>query len=114
MDITISGGDVFLNAAGGTEYLSGVEEAAQRVRIAASMAKGAFIYNRSLGTDYHALGDSSMLTQKLDMLIREAAAGVAGTDVCVTDADAEEKTAAVRVTHGGETITTEVNLNGNI
>ena len=114
MDVRISGGDVYLNAAGDTEYLSGVKEAAQRVLIAALTAKGAFIYNRSLGTDYRSMGDPEMLTDQLDMLIREGAAGVAGTDVRVTAADADEKSAVICVTHGGETIMTEVNLDGNI
>lgn len=114
MDVRIVGGDVCPDAAGATGYLCGVHEAAQRVRIAASVKKGSFRYDRSLGTDYAALRDPAMLTEELDMLIREAAAGTADTGVTVTQADAVEKRAVLRITHGGDTITTEVDLHGNI
>ena len=114
MDVKLSGGDVWLNMSGATEYLSAAEEAAQRVLIAALTAKGGFRYNRSLGTEYPPLGDQTRLKDELDMLIREAAAGIAGTDVTVTAADAGEQRAVIRIAHGGETITTEVDLHGNI
>lgn len=112
MDVRISDGDVLLSAAGMTEYLCGVHEAAQRVRIAASVDKGSFIYNRALGADYAALDERQPLTESLDMLIREAAAGAADTEVSVTSAD--EHSAVLRITHGGETVTTEVDLYGNV
>lgn len=114
MDVRIDQGDLYLTDAGATEYLSAAREAAQRVLIAATTAKGAFRYQRSLGTDYASLGDGAMLREKLDMLIREAAAGVADTQVSVIDADAEHGTATLQIICSGAAITTEVNLNGII
>lgn len=112
MDAKISVGDIYLSASGTTAYLCGAQEAAQRVRIAASVAKGTFIYNRALGTDYAALDAGQRLADSLDLLIREACAGVADTDVSVTEAD--EESAVLQIMHGGETITTEVELYGNV
>lgn len=114
MDVRISGGDVYTNASGETEYLSASEEAAQRVQIAASTPKGAFVYNRSLGTDYRSLRVDTQLCDQLDMLIREAAAGVADTQVQVSNADVENKSADIVIDHGGEITTVEVNLDGII
>ena len=114
MDVRLGNGDVYLNAEGKTEYLCAADEAAQRALIAASVTKGSFRYDRSLGADYAAVGDTAMLTEKLDMLIREAAAGVGGAEVTVTGFDAERGIASLRVTHAGETITTEVDIHGNL
>lgn len=112
MDVRIKDGDVFLTAAGGTEYLSAAREAAQRALIAASTVKGTFIYDRSLGADYASLDGADLLKKRLDMLIREATAGIADAEVSVTSADAVHKTATMTVSCRGTTITTEVDLHG--
>ena len=114
MDVRLRDGDVFLTCSGDTEYLCAVQEAAQRVQIAAATAKGAFIYNRALGADYASLKESTMMTEHLDMLIREATVGIADTEVRVTCYDTQRRAATVAVTCEGYTITTEVDLDGNI
>lgn len=114
MDITIANGDISLTAAGGTLYLSAINEIVQRVRIAASIRKGSFIYNRKLGADYAAAAGGEMLKEQLDMLIREAAAGIADTEVKVTQAYEATRRATLRITHAGQTVTTEVDVHGNI
>lgn len=114
MDVRLKDGDVFLTDAGATAYLYAAYEAVQRALIAASTVKGSFIYQRRLGTDYGALDGCTELKDRLDMLVSEATAGIADTQVSVTDADAERMTAVIAVTHGGTTMTAEVDLNGNI
>lgn len=112
MDVRISAGDVFLNAAGSTQYLSSAQEAAQRALIAASAVKGSFRYNRALGTDYASLTEPDRLTEKLDMLVREATASIADAEVRIISSDAGRQTAVMTISHGGTTITTEVDLHG--
>ena len=114
MDVRIENGDIYLTPAGKTEYLSCVREAAQRVLIAAAVTKGSFRYDRSLGADYASLGTNDISRERLEMLIREAAAGIADTDIAVTGWDAEHRVASLSVTHGGKTITTEVDLYANL
>ena len=114
MDVRLKDGDVYYTAAGETEYLCAAREAAQRACIAASVTKGSFLYNRSLGVDYAAITDTDRAAEKLDMLIKEASAGISGADVAVTGADPDETTAALSVTYENETITTEVDLDGNL
>lgn len=112
MDARIENGDIYLTSSGDTEYLSGVREAVQRALIAATAVKGTFIYDRSLGADYAAIGEEGISLGRLDMLIREAAADIADTQVRVTGWDADHHTAALSVTYGGKTAATEVDLHG--
>ena len=112
MDVRISAGDVFLDASGSTQYISSAQEAAQRALIAASAVKGSFRYNRALGTDYASLTDTERLTERLDMLVREATASIANTEVRIIGSDIERQTAVMAISHGGTTITTEVDLHG--
>ena len=107
-------GDLCLNASGATQYITSVQEAAQRVRIAASTAKGAFRYNRALGTDYAALSGGDISAQKLEMLIKEACCPIAGAEIEVVSVDAEEEKAVLRISCAGTAITTEVDLHGNL
>ena len=114
MDVMLKDGDVYLSSSGMTEYIRAAQEAAQRAMIAASTTKGSFIYNRSLGTDYAALTDRGRMVDQLDMLVREAAAGIADAEVGVTAFDAERSTMTLSVTYKSTTITTEVDINGNL
>lgn len=114
MDVRLDNGDVYLTASGMTEYMCAAREAAQRALIAASTAKGSFIYQRSLGTDYASVTGGERMTEKLDLLVREACAAIADTEVKVTGYDAEQNRMTLSVTHGGTTITTEVDLHGNL
>ena len=115
MDVRLSGGDISLTDSGAQELVGAADEDAQRVMIAASVRKGSFRYDRSLGTDYASLDSSDpLLREKLELLIREAAAGVDGAQVTLADLDEVSRTAVLDIYSRGEKITTEVDLNGYI
>lgn len=115
MDILISDGDIAALSAGGYSYIHGIEEAVQRVLISVLTAKGSFVYDRELGTDYGSLrADDALITKKLDMLIKEACCDIAETDVEVISFDSRSKKAQIEVTYRADTIITEVDLSGII
>ncbi len=111
MDVRISDGDIAVLSSGSYEYICGIEEAVQRVRLSAMTVKGDFIYDRELGTDYSGISaDDPLLKEKLDMVIREACA-----DVYLTEAEVlrcENLVAVIRVRYGDQETTTEVDLSG--
>ena len=113
MDAKIENGDIALKPDGEYVTVSGIEEAVQRVRIAALTNRGSFCYDRSLGVDYDAFsaGESDPVG-RLDMLIKEGCAAIAGVDVEVTAYDAQTSTVSVRVTYNGRTAVTEVDISG--
>jgi hypothetical protein len=113
MDVRLTDGDLALNANGSIDYIYGIDEAVQRVQIAASTRRGAFAYQRSMGTDYGALSaNDPMIREKLDLLIREATAGITGADVTVVGFSRAAMTASVKVKTADGERTTEVKLNG--
>ncbi len=113
MDVRISDGDIKMASSGAYEYITGLEEAVQRVRLSAMTVKGDFIYDRGLGTDYGELSaDDELLTEKLDMLIKESCADIAYTQVEVTSCDRRTLVAVIRVVFGESETTTEVDLSG--
>lgn len=115
MDVLISDGDIATRTAGGYSYIYGLEEAVQRVLIAVLTVKGSFIYDRELGTDYGSLrADDPLITEKLDMLIKEACCDIADTDVEVISFDSQVKAAMIEVSYRADTTITEVDLSGII
>ena len=113
MDVLIADGDIAALSAGGYSYIYGLDEAVQRVQIAALTVKGSFIYDRELGTDYGSLrADDPLITKKLDMLIKEACCDIAETDVQVLSFDRQAMTAQIEVDHRADTTITEVDLSG--
>ena len=111
MDVRISDGDIAMLSSGSYEYITGIEEAVQRVRISALTMKCDFIYDRELGTDYRGLSaDDPLLVEKLDMLIKESCSDICGTSVEVLSCD--DLTAIIRVTCQNSETTTEVDLSG--
>lgn len=111
MDVRISDGDIAMTASGDYLYITGIEEAVQRVRISALTMKGDFVYDRELGTDYRGLSaDDSMLCEKLDMLIKESCADICNTQVEVLSC--EDLVAVIRVIYQNNEATTEVDLSG--
>lgn len=111
MDIRIDNGDIVALSSDSYEYIRGIEEAVQRVRISALTVRGDFIYDRELGTDYSGIGKyDPLLREKLDMVIKESCADICGTDVEVLRC--ENSVAVIRVTYGGQETTTEVDLSG--
>ena len=113
MDVRIANGDIMMVTSGDYQYITGIEEAVQRVRISALTVKGDFVYDRELGTDYSGLSaDDSMLCEKLDMLIKESCADIHNTVVDVTDCDRTTMTAILKIQYKDEETTTEVDLSG--
>ena len=111
MDVKLSNGDIAMTASGDYLYITGIEEAVQRVRISALTMKGDFVYDRELGTDYRGLSaDDSMLCEKLDMLIKESCADICNTQVEVLSC--ENLVAVIRVIYQNNEATTEVDLSG--
>lgn len=115
MDVLIEDGDIAARMAGGYSYINGLEEAVQRVHIAALTVKGSFIYDRELGTDYGSLTvDDPLITEKLDMLIKEACCDIADTDVEVISFDSQAMIALIEVSYRADKTITEVELSGII
>lgn len=111
MDVHISNGDIAALSSGSYEYICGIVEAVQRVRISALTVRGDFVYDRELGTDYSGIDSSDpLLCEKLDMVIKESCADIFGTDVEVLRC--ENCVAVIRVIYGGQETTTEVDLSG--
>ena len=111
MDVKLSNGDIAVTPAGGCTYISGVEEAAQRARIAALTVKGSVVYDRELGTDYSGLSrDDALLREKLDMRIRESCADIDGATVTVPGWNSRRNVAILRVAVNKDIIMTEVDL----
>lgn len=115
MDVRLENGDIRVSDSGSREMIFGLEEAAQRVMLAASVMKGSFIYDRGLGADYSGLSlDDPLLEEKLEMLIREAAAGIADAQVELESFSPAGRIAALRVSRGSESMMIEVDLDGFI
>lgn len=115
MDVLIADGDISTRKAGGYSYINGLEEAVQRVLIAVLTVKGSFIYDRELGTDYGSLtADDPLITEKLDMLIKEACCDIADTDVEVISFDSQAMIALIEVSYRADKTITEVELSGII
>ena len=115
MDVKITDGDIAMVSSGDYAYITGIEEAVQRVRISALTVKGDFVYDRQLGTDYRGLSaDDSMLCEKLDMLIKESCADIADTRVEVLSCDRDTMLVVIKVFYQNNETTTEVDLSGII
>ncbi|MBQ9680454.1 MAG: hypothetical protein IJV48_07230 [Ruminococcus sp.] len=111
MDIRLSDGDIALTPAGDCEYISGIDEAVQRVRIAVLTKKGSFLYDRELGTDYSGLSrDDSMLREKLDMRVKESCADIDGVQVAAVRLGYNRQHAIITVKYQNEESYTEVDL----
>lgn len=115
MDVKISNGDIAMVSSGSYEYITGIEEAVQRVWISALTVKGDFVYDRKLGTDYRGLSaDDHMLCEKLDMLIKESCADIYDTEVEVVSCDRKTMVAVIKVMFQNREMNTEVDLSGII
>lgn len=115
MDVKITGGDIVLDSCGSYVYISGLDEAVQQVRMIALTSRGSFLYDRSLGMEYDAFsGEETDPVGKLDMLLKEAAAGLSGVDTEVLSYDPETDIMTIKVTYYGRSAVTEVDISGNI
>ncbi len=115
MDVRIADGDIAMVSSGSYAYITGIEEAVQRVRISALTVKGDFVYDRELGTDYSELHpDDGMLCEKLELLLRESCADIHDTAVEVISCNRESLIAVLKVSYRNQETTTEVDLSGII
>ena len=115
MDVKIANGDIAMVSSGDYTYITGIEEAVQRVRISALTVKGDFIYDRELGTDYRGLhADDAMLCEKLELLLKESCADIHATVVEVISCEPESLVAVLKVKYQNKETTTEVDLSGII
>lgn len=115
MDVRIANGDVAMVSSGDYAYITGVEEAVQRVRISALTVKGDFVYDRELGTDYSGLSaDDELLCEKLELRLRESCADIRDTAVEVVSCDRDSMVAVLKVIFQNRETTTEVDLSGII
>lgn len=115
MDVKIANGDIAMVSSGDYRYITGIEEAVQRVRISALTVKGDFVYDRELGTDYRNLSaDDSMLCEKLELLLKESCADIHDTAVEVVSCDRDSMIAVLKVIFRDRETTTEVDLSGII
>ena len=102
-------------ASGDYRYITGIEEAVQRVRISALTVKGDFVFDRELGTDYSGLSsDDDMLCEKLELLLKESCADIHDTAVEVVSCDKNSMVAVLKVIFRNRETTTEVDLSGII
>lgn len=115
MDVKIDNKDIVLTDCGVPQYIDGIDEIVQRVKIACSVKKGSFLYDRELGSYAHTvdLSQQSAL-EKLEMIYKEASIDIPYTDLKVLSVNTEdkEKSATIQICCGTKTVTTEVTING--
>lgn len=115
MDVKISDGDIAMVSSGDYRYITGIEEAVQRVRLSALTFKGDFIYDRELGTDYRGIStEDSLLCEKLELLLKESCADIHDTQVQVLSCDKSTRIAVLKIIYQNNETTTEVDLSGII
>ena len=113
MDVKITDGDIAMAASGDYRYITGIEEAVQRVRLSALTVKGDFIYDRELGTDYSGISsDDVMLCEKIESVLKESCADISDTSIEVISCD--DLIAVLKVIYRNRETTTEVDLSGII
>lgn len=116
MDLKLINGDLCFEQ-GEPAVVTGIEEAAQRARIACTVKKNNFLYDRDLGADTSALDRTSPFFERaLQMALREAIFPVADTRLTVRSVRniRGSSTALIEVERAGETKEIEVNLDGNL
>ncbi len=115
MDVKIENMDTALDSCGNCVYINSADELAQRVKIACTVRKGDFLYDRQLGSfAYSVSADDPMLREKLEMIFKEATIDIPYTDLSVLSIDTSKGviTAKIKITCGNSSATTEVEVNG--
>lgn len=113
MDVKVTNGDLAVQATGIYERISGVDAAVQQVMAAMLTRKGSFRYDRNFGTDYNGVDrQDELLTEVLDMRLKEACADLCGATVTVKQADGGTARAWLTVRYREEERTVEVDLSG--
>ncbi|MBQ4129709.1 MAG: hypothetical protein IJD68_08090 [Ruminococcus sp.] len=115
MDVKIENNDLAITQWGSTVYVESFEEIVQRIKIACTIKKGAFPFDRELGCNTHTLSmNDEMLKEKLEMLYKEATVDIPYCDLQVlsVDKNSTPKKAIIRVICKDKSATTEVTING--
>ena len=114
MDVRLKNNNIDRDECGNFIYIRGIEELLQRVRIACTVRRGAFAYNRGLGIDLSDLSPArETLKDRLDMRVKEACVDIpADVRVTAAETDGSDIVMTVSVSNGKETMTTEVRYNG--
>lgn len=118
MDLKFKDSDIFLSDWGEYSYLEGVDEVLQRAVLCALIPKGAFIYNKELGTELNDIdADDSRSVQTATVLLNEAFVGTIGAKAEVTSLEKKSDGSVklkLSVSYMGETKQTEVVLSADI
>ncbi|MBE6824875.1 MAG: hypothetical protein E7513_05960 [Ruminococcaceae bacterium] len=113
MDVKIENMDMVTKNCSDPLYIEGIEEIAQRVKIACTIKKGNFVYDTSLGSFSHTVDLSdAMAKDKLEMIFKEATIDIPYTSLRVIELDEDNKKAVVEITYGTDCALTEVIVDG--
>lgn len=113
MDVKIENMDTVIQSNGAPLYISSIEEISQRVKIACSVKKGSFRYNRELG--YYDCSydiDDDNIKDKLAMIFKEATIDIPYTDLSVLEINKTESgyVATIVIACADESVILEVTL----
>ena len=110
-DVKIENHDVALDSAGRMVYIDGADALFQRAVISASVGRGSFIYDRTLGCDYTFNPDDEFANRKVALGINEAFARFYKTSAEVQDIG---QGVTLKITVNSESRTQEVRLIGDV
>lgn len=110
-DVKIKNSDVALDSAGRMIYLDGVGAVFQRAFISASVGRGSFIYDRSLGCDYSYSSGGEYANRSVALGINEAFARFSDTTAEVLKIG---QTVTLKITVNSESRIQEVRLIGDV
>ncbi len=113
MDVKIDNMDISKNSCGDAVYLNSFDELLQRVKIACTIKKGSFVYDRNFGVEISDIDfNDDMLPKKLEMIYKEATINIGYDNLKVVKVDKDNKTATICVVCGEFCETVEVTING--
>ncbi len=110
-DVQLTGNDAAVDSAGRMIRIYDKDVEFQRAYIAASVKKGSFIYDRTLGCDYISNPDDEYNCRRIGLSINEALARFGNVSAKVIDIGSN---ITLQITVNGESRTKEVRLIGNV
>lgn len=110
-DVKIENNDVALDSAGRMIYLDGAGALFQRAAISASVGRGSFIYDRTLGCEYSYNSADGYANRRVALAINEALARFGKTSAEVLDIG---QTVTLKITVNSESRIQEVRLIGDV
>ena len=111
MDVKIENNDISVLSNGSTKMVYGDDEIIQRVKICCKIPKGAFIYNKPLGTDFSSIDENDeRALKKTEMLLNEAVMSISGIKLELVSMEKTDKTTTLnlKVLYNGKELETEV------